>query len=151
VFALPLVLIEVGCEPDQTDHDELESAESLLTGVFVADIGSLLPLALGDSVTGTVTMTVLPTPQASGTVVATVIIAGLLGTGVSVHPQWVVTIVVVFVSHPVEQGTTYVVVRVILTTDGSSQPDHSCEAEVETVVLVEDVVVEAVCHLPHVT
>ena len=150
VFTPSLVLIEASCEPDQADHDELGSAESLFIGVFVADIGSLLPLALGDPVTGTVMVTVLPTPQASGTVVTTVVIAGLLGTGVSVHPQWVVTITVVFVSHPVGQGTTYVVVRVIVETDRSFQSDHFCEAEGETVVLVEEIVVEAVCHLPHV-
>lgn len=118
------MLTEAGCEPDQTDHDELGSVEPLFTAVFVADIGNLLPLALGNSVTGTVTVTVLPTPQASGTLVTMVVIAGLLGTGVSVHPQWVVTMVVVFVSHPVGQGTAYVVVRVILRTDGSFQLDH---------------------------
>lgn len=128
--------LEADCESDQTDHDMFGLAESLFVGLLVtgneemtavlaaSTFDGILLLALWDSVYGTVIVTDLPTPQASGTVVTAVVIAGLLGTGVSVHPQCVVVIVVVFVSHPVGHGTTYVVVKVTLTTDGSSQFDH---------------------------
>jgi len=47
--------------------------------------------------------------------VMVVTVTGTVGTGVSVQPQWVVTMVVVFVVKPVEQGSIQVVVTVAVT------------------------------------
>lgn len=65
---------------------------------------------------------------APGVMVTT--LTGMVGTGVSVQPQCVVTTVVVFVTYPVGQGSTHVWVSVMVT---GSQSAHVAGTDAEVV------------------
>lgn len=67
----------------------------------------LVTVAVADGTTGMVTVTGFVTGQ-PGEGVTMMTVTGIVGTGVSVQPQCVVTKVVVLVVQPVEQGTTQV-------------------------------------------